>query len=264
MVVNIVVALLIDRFDWKIDLTANQIYQVTDQTEEYLKNYNEKVTIYVLEEEETFKTYSDLYTQAYYIIEKFASLNSNITTEYINLTEHPDFATNYPDVELVNGDLLLVGENGRYQALTGDDLFTQSYSDDYQTSEVLSMAEQSIDSALAYIVGEDPVNVAMISGHEEIDLSSIQDVFEKSNYNFNSVSLLTGTIPDDTDMVLIACPSVDYTADEIAKLVSFLDNNGQLGKTVTYFGSASQGTLPNLEAFLSKWGMALSMNWIPI
>ena len=47
VVVNIVVALLIDRFDWKIDLTANQIYQVTDQTEEYLKNYNEKVTIYV-------------------------------------------------------------------------------------------------------------------------------------------------------------------------------------------------------------------------
>ncbi|MBC5788225.1 GldG family protein [Clostridium facile] len=255
VVVNIVVALLIDRFDWKIDLTANQIYQVTDQTEEYLKNYNEKVTIYVLEEEEAFKTYSDLYTQAYYIIEKFASLNSNITTEYINLTEHPDFATNYPDVELVNGDLLLVGENGRYQALTGDDLFTQSYSDDYQTSEVLSMAEQSIDSALAYIVGEDPVNVAMISGHEEIDLSSIQDVFEKSNYNFNSVSLLTGTIPDDTDMVLIACPSVDYTVDEIAKLDAFLDNNGQLGKTVTYFGSASQGTLPNLEAFLSKWGI---------
>ena len=83
------------------------------------------------------------------------------------------------------------------------------------------MAEQSIDSALAYIVGEDPVNVAMISGHEEIDLSSIQDVFEKSNYNFNSVSLLTGTIPDDTDMVLIACPSVDYTADEIAKLDAF-------------------------------------------
>lgn len=76
--------------------------------------------------------------------------------------------------------------------MTGDDLFTQSSSDDYQTSEVLSMAEQSIDSALAYIVGEDPVNVAMISGHEEIDLSSIQDVFEKSNYNFNSVSLLTG------------------------------------------------------------------------
>ena len=86
VVVNIVVALLIDRFDWKIDLTANQIYQVTDQTEEYLKNYNEKVTIYVLEEEEAFKTYSDLYTQAYYIIEKFASLNSNITTESVSYT----------------------------------------------------------------------------------------------------------------------------------------------------------------------------------
>lgn len=85
------------------------------------------------------------------------------------------------------------------------------------------------------------MNVAMISGHEEIDLSSIQDVFEKSNYNFNSVSLLTGTIPDDTDMVLIACPSVDYTVDEIAKLDAFLDNNGQLGKTVTYFGAHLKG-----------------------
>ena len=47
VVVKFVVALLIARIDWKIDLTANQIYQVTDQTEEYLKNYNEKVTIYV-------------------------------------------------------------------------------------------------------------------------------------------------------------------------------------------------------------------------
>jgi ABC-type uncharacterized transport system involved in gliding motility auxiliary subunit len=43
----------------------------------------------------------------------------------------------------------------------------------------------------------------------------------------------------------------------INKLDKFLYNNGEYGKTLLYTADAEQKTLPNLEAFLKEWGVAI-------
>lgn len=253
---NVAASAVINHYDLSIDATSSRIFQLSSQTEEFLQHYDEKVTIYVLDDEQAFKTNSDLYAQAYHLIEKFDALSQNITVKYMNLTEHPELVSQFPDAQLLDGDVVVAGENGRYQALSSTDLFSQTY--DYYTYQVVdtySLVEQALDSALEYVAGTNPVNVAIITGHEDQDISSITPVFERSNYVFDSVSLLTGEIKETTNLVLIAAPTVDFTTEEIAKLEAYLDNGGSLGKSLVYIGAATQSELPNLEAFLAKWGI---------
>ncbi|MBQ3166248.1 MAG: hypothetical protein IJC01_02815, partial [Clostridia bacterium] len=43
--------------------------------------------------------------------------------------------------------------------------------------------------------------------------------------------------------------------DQLKKLDAFLDNDGQKGRSLLYFASASQPAMPAMEAFLSEWGI---------
>lgn len=258
VLINIVCSMLIDRFDLRIDITQNQIYELDQQTLDYLSSYEQPTTIYVLAGEDEFRTASDEYTQVYNILKKYPANNSNIKLEFIDLMENPSFATQYADAELSAGDVLVVGDNGRYRSLTSSDLFRTEYDyTTYQVSAVYSLAEQSVDGALEYIEGKNPVHAVVTEGHQESDISSITTNFEVSNYEFETANLTMSDLSADYDLVIIASPTVDFTEEEIAKLDSFLDNGGELGKSVIYLGSATQPALPNLEAFLAKWGIQM-------
>lgn len=259
ILINIVSSLLIERFDITIDTTSNKVYNISTETEDFLQNFSETTKIYVMAKESDFKNNSEYYAHAYHILEKIASTSDNITTEYVDFTENPQFSTQYPNVTLAEASVLIVGENGRYTALGSSDLFQTTYDySTYQISEVISTAEQSIVSALEYIEGANPTGVAVITGHGEEDFSSVSSILETSSYNFEDVTLLSENIPDTADMVLICSPTADFSDDEIAKLEDFLDNNGNLGTSLIYIANATQVQLPNLEAFLESWGVEIN------
>lgn len=258
VLVNIVAGLLIERFDISIDLTGEKIYEMSGQTISYLENYSEKTTIYVLADETVFKTASTEYGQAYEMIENFKKRSEAITTEYIDLSVSPDFQTKFPNENFTTGDVLVAGENGRYKHLTSTDLFQQNYdSATYQVTEILSTVEQSVAGALEYVSGANPASAVMLTGHKESSFDALSELLTKNNYTVSSVSLLNGTIDQDANLVVIGAPTVDYTADEIAALETYLNNNGQFGRSIVYIASAAQPDLPNLEAFLLKWGIQL-------
>ena len=258
VLVNIVATILIERFDLSIDVTGNKIYEMSDQTTDYLKGYGEKTTIYVLADEDLFKTASTEYGQAYQMIEKFRKQNSSITTEYINLSESPDFQTKFPNESLATGDIIVAGDNGRYKHLTATDLFEQNYdTETYQAIGISSKVEQSVASALEYISGANPASAVMITNHQENSLDVLVSLLEKNNYDVSEASLLNGEIDSSADLVIIGAPVVDFTDEEIAALESYLNNDGKYGKADVYIASAAQPDLPKLEAFLLKWGIQL-------
>ena len=48
IVVNVFVSVLNNKLPLKIDLTSNKMYELSDKTKEYLKNYDTPVDIYIL------------------------------------------------------------------------------------------------------------------------------------------------------------------------------------------------------------------------
>ena len=71
-------------------------------------------------------------------------------------------------------------------------------------------------------------------------------------------NLVSQDIPADTDMLLIAAPTGDFSADELSKIDTFLENGGKRGKALLFFAAASSPDLPNLYDFLAEWGIKIS------
>lgn len=253
---NIIIAMLSTKFNWNFDVTSAQAYHISDTTASYLSNYEEEVTIYVLEDEQVFKTQSNLTTQAYHVLKDIQSLNNKIQLSYVDLDKHPEFYQQYASESLASNGILVVDRaNGRYQYLAYADLFdVSSSSGDYQVS---SLVEQKTARALEYVAGTNPIHMTLVQGHEELDLNDLSSYFKQNNYEYDTVNLLTQAIPDDTDILLIAAPTTDYTKDDVQKLENFLNQNGNLGKTIAYFGSGTDAPLPNLDEFLYKWGIKI-------
>lgn len=256
---NIIVTLLVDHFDWKVDITNAKLYEISDNTRDFLKGYEQDATIYVLEEEQTFKTSSKFTAQAYYVLNNMVSCNDKLHLCFVDLDTNPDFYSRYPDDSLSSGGILVVNaQTQRHQFLKLNDLVSTTDTDDSQSSQyqVLSMVEQKVAHALEYTAGSNPIHAAILQGHQETSLAAIETLFNENNYVCEEVNLLTGTISQDTDFVMIAAPMVDYTEEEIAKLEAFLEEGGNLGKTIVYFASSGQPALPHLQGLLSKWGIA--------
>ena len=80
IVVNVFVSVLNNKLPLKIDLTSNKMYELSDKTKEYLKNYDTPVDIYILagesEQDGNIRT----------VLDKYAAANKNINVTNINMT----------------------------------------------------------------------------------------------------------------------------------------------------------------------------------
>lgn len=254
ILINSIASILIDYYDLKIDLTSSQLYEISDQTKEFLHGYEQDVEITVLANEQSYKTQSKYTQQSYNVLKNMVAQNpSHLTLSFVDLDENPELVAKYPEESLASGGILITSNTGAYRYISPTKLFSQSY-DTYtmQTTGIDSNVEQLVAHALEYVSGEDPINAVIVSGHQETDLSSIESYFESNNYSFTNVNLTTENIPEDTDLIMIAAPYIDYTDAEIAKLNDYLNK----GKSVVYFAAASQPQLPVLESFLAQWGIS--------
>ena len=249
---NIVVSILIDRYDIKIDLTSDRLYKVSDETKEFLQDYNKKAKLILLNDEESFKKSDDIYSMHIYNMSKnIASCSDNISIEFVNLHEHPSFASQYPKFNLQQNGILIVDEYNNAQFIPIFRMFKSQYDEASGANgvQVISNVERNIAHALEFLSGKEKVRTLLISGHDEADLKGVQgEFFEENGYDLIDFNLITTKLSDEDKLIIICAPMIDYKEEEIEKLQKFVDS----GKKLIYFASASQPKLPNFDAFILK------------
>lgn len=137
----------------------------------------------------------------------------------------------------------------------GGDLSFLSYYGSYVES---SNAEQAFTSALMTVTDPNPVYVTVLTGRSELtQLTYFQTLLTANGYNVNTVDITSQDIPADTDVVVIPAPKTDYLEEDIKKVSDFLNNDGNLGKQLLYIASYGQEDTPNLDEFLSEYGLSV-------
>ena len=112
-------------------------------------------------------------------------------------------------------------------------------------------------SAIMNVTNADPPTVTVLTGNGASNVEAYTDMLATNGYVINEVDMLTGEIDQETDLVILAAPMTDLSEDTLKKLDTYLDNDGNFGKNLMYFASATQPDLPRLEEFL-KNGVSLS------
>ena len=117
-------------------------------------------------------------------------------------------------------------------------------------------------SAVMNVTNANPPTAVVLTGYGVTDVSAYTDTLKTNGYVIEEVDLLTGEIDQDADMLILAAPLTDLSEEVLKKLDTYLDNNGDFGKNLLYFASASQPELPNLEEFLKEWGIIVGDGYL--
>ncbi len=291
VVLNLLVGVLAKRVNLEFDITAEKRNSISEENREYLKGVEKPVNIYILAatDSEYYGGYmqyyaqqmgysaqtSDYYKQTTTFLSLYDEINENITVKYIDPygTEMSQINTDYPE-QYNYGDILVTSE---FTAQSGAELKNHkllSFIDIYNYSDLSGSAsmgydyyyvtgsclETALTSAIASVTSEDTKKVAFISGHGgSTAFQYYGELLELNNFIVEEISdNVISAIDPSFDAVVICAPTADFMGGELDVLNDFLDNEGNKGKALLFFGDSGYQRLPNLYEFMSEWGIEIS------
>ena len=215
------------------DLTANQVYSLSDQTIKILKDLKEPVHVTVFERNDRQDPHKDR-------LEEFQYQTTRLTTEYVDPDREP---TRAASAKIESLPTILFEFKGR-------------------TERVTSSAEQDLTNALIKVVTGTTRKVYFTQGHGEKDSASTDrggystavEAMKQDNFAVDQLVLMQQkTIPDDATVVVIAGPTTDFFPPEIEALNAYAAKGG---KVLVLLDPLIKGPAqPLLTQFLADWGI---------
>jgi ABC-2 type transport system permease protein len=254
ILVNIGLTWVSNKYPISIDLTTKQTYKISSQTVKFVKGVKPKIEIDVMSTKTSIM--GTTLAPVVKILDQYPQYNSNITVNYIDLTQNPSFAANFKE-SLSDYDVI-VRSGSRYKYISVNDLVTTNTdSSTGQTSITGFTAEQQLDTGILYVTTSNLPTVTFTTGHSEADSSAMQSLLESNNYQVETKNISSDGIDNNAKVLAIVYPKTDFTSEEIKKIDDFLNNGGNEGKNLMVFFDPSQTVLPNLEAYLKDWGLGV-------
>lgn len=250
VLVNLIVRAIPSRYT-EFDLSEAGLYTLSESSRQVADDLTQDVTIYYLaqtgNEDQIISK----------LLDKYAAQSSHITWELKDPAVYPTFADQYGAQDLTSGGLILVcGEQSK--VLDAAELYDYDYSDYAATgaANVTFDGESRITSAIYQLTSGESRHVYYTTNHGEQALtSSLTEALKAQNIDAQPLDLLTGTIPEDCDLLIISDPASDFAADglvdEIAQLQAYLENGGKVLLTTSGYTET-----PNLDAVMAQFGLA--------
>lgn len=248
ILLNAVLVAFDSKIPLEINLTRDEIFELTDETKEIVNQIDEETQIIVLYDGTT--VISEQLTLLTDIIEQYTRQNENIQLSTIDFMNNPMALTPYVEAikTISNPYYAMIFVQG--------DLYETAESSSYVTTEGKSNIERIITNKLAtFADGFKISEITLVTGHGEKLNEVFESVLGMYNYQINTVDLLTEDLPEDAkSLVVVNAPSGDFSAEEIEKLDAYLDRGGNVQ---IYFNPIlSNDELPRLESYLAnEWAI---------
>jgi ABC-type uncharacterized transport system involved in gliding motility auxiliary subunit len=262
--------LLVNYFGWKyhqrFDWTESEIYSLSEKSENVLEAIANDVDVVVYMEPG-----DPLYQPVRELLARYEAASPRVTVREVdpsrNLAEAQALVDRYA-IDSVNVILFESGENRRL--VDSADLAEYDYSG-LQFGQGPRMTgfkgEQSFTSALVELSGGESPKVLFTTGHGELQLSDfspaglsgLEELLERDSFEVESwASLGQATVPEDTQLVVIAGPTANLLEPELETLASFMADGGRLLVLIDPTLAAAGGLVDTgLGAFLSRFGVVL-------
>ncbi|MEZ5286629.1 MAG: Gldg family protein [Vicinamibacterales bacterium] len=230
---------LASRQNKRWDLTANQVYSLSDQTIKVLQNLDAPVTMTVFDRELALDGYRDR-------LDVYSYHSSKVTTEYVDPEKNP-----------------LRAKAANIQSLG---TILVAYKD--RTERVSNSDEQTITNALIKAVTGETRKVYFTQGHGEKDPDSsdrtgytaIVQALGSDNYGVEKLVLAqAGSVPEDATVVVIAGPQTDLLQPEVDALTAYLARGGKVLALVDP-PEPKRGDTTLLDGLLHTWGFDIGTN----
>ncbi|MBE6904489.1 MAG: hypothetical protein E7480_07780 [Ruminococcaceae bacterium] len=242
VIFNVVLNMLVERFPMKLDVTSENIYELTDDTIDLLKTVKTNTEITVLFGEESLPAYL---TE---MLDNYKRYSSSISVKYIDTIKNPDYIKNREWTDLSSDAAIVVSTDLRYKEITSADLFDENSN---------FKGEQAISSGIIYATKDVVYDVIFITGHGEEYDNGFKGLLSNNGYKVTSSELQKAEITENTKAIFINNPLTDFTSEEIDLLDKIMTNDENYGINTFAFFSASTPKLEKLENYIAEWGIGI-------
>ncbi|MEQ8466380.1 Gldg family protein [Coleofasciculus sp. E1-EBD-02] len=225
------------RYGVQIDLTENQLFTLSPQSQQVVRNLDQSVKVWVFE--------SPANPADKELLENYRRYGSNLEFEFVDPQLQPELAQKF-NVNYI-GEVYL--EYGNQRELV------QTISQGERLSEV------QLTNAIERITGDRTDKVYFLQGHgerpleasDEGGLSQAVSALETKNFTVEPLNLAEQpAVPDDASLIVIAGPKRALFEPEVQALENYLADGGSLLVMI------DPDTNPGLEPLLSDWGVTLT------
>lgn len=238
--------LLVQSFNLSpIDVTKEKLYSLSDKSKEKVKQIEQEIQIYLF----GYTEESSLYN----LINQYTAVNSKITVEAVTATSRPDLATLY-GVDSDDQTGVVIQGTSQYKVLSENDFYTY----DTTTGETIDLTEQKLTNSMIDIVTEDKPQIYFLTGHDEYSIStylySIGVYLQNEVNDVYELDLLSKSIPEDCDVIVIATPQKDFSEYETELLIEYINNGGDL--LWLNDPDLAETEYPNIQKILDLYGVS--------
>ena len=228
-----------------LDFTQEQLYTLTDESKERVKDIDKDVNIY-------FIGYSDE-DSTVDLAKQYGKANERINVEAIeDVSTRPDLSQKYGIESGTEGIIVECGE--RSKVLTASDLVTY----DTSTYETISIAEEKLTSSILSVTADEVPKVYFLEGYSDFSLN--QNMYMLSIYLGNEVNetdtldiLSVGKVPDDCDTLVITSPSKDFDDVATNAILDYINKGGNI--LWLNAAIATEVYFPNVNKVLETYGI---------
>lgn len=250
IIINVIVQKLPSSYT-SIDVSADRLYELTDQTEHIISALGENVNIYVLSSEENA---DGVLKQT---LDRYAELSDKIEVSYIDPLLNPQFASNYTSDTTLTQNSVIVETDKRSKVIPYIDMYEMEM--DYSTYQQRVTGydgEGQLTSAISYCTSDDMPKLYFIAGHNEYTLDSgFITAIEKENIDYETISLMEyDKIPEDAACIVIDAPETDFSGDDADKVIEYINGGGKAVIMTEYVADAQ----PNFRRILSELGLSVN------
>lgn len=227
-----------------LDFSQEQLYTLTEESKEKVKNIDKDVNIY-------FVGYSDEDNNLS-LAKQYKNVNEKIIAEAVDANNRPDLVNKYGIESGTEGIIIECGEKSK--VLTTSDLVTY----DTTTYETISIAEQKLTSSIISVTSEKVPKVYFLEGYSELSLTksmNLLNVYMKNEVmEVDALDILaTGKVPDDCDTLVITTPSKDFDDIATKSIIEYINS----GRNILWLNAAvSQAqNFANVNKVLAIYGV---------
>ncbi len=229
------------------DLTSNDLYSISDQTEQILESLDEPVKVYWIVQD---GSEDDAVEK---LLANYADLSKDFTYEKIDPVANPSFTSQYTTDSIYNNSLVVVNsDETKSRFVSYYDIYSYSYDDNY--NEVVEYSgESALTSAVNYVTTDTQTKAYYLTGHGEDSIpTNLQSSMENDNLTTEELNLVSEEgVPDDCEALIIYSPARDISSKELTKIEDYMENGGN----ILLITDCDAEGLENVEELMDEYGI---------
>ena len=248
------------RADW----TSSKLFSLSEKSRNVLKGITSEVRVVVLMTPST-----PLFSETKELLDRYKAASPKVQVEFIDPDRDPlRTKALAQEFGVSSANTVVFSAAGRKKYVTSDQLAEYDYSG-MQMGQAPKMkafkGEEQFTAAILGVVNPKVPKVYFSTGHGEHDpdgmdgegYSQLRDAVKRDNFDVQKTSLLSGTVPADCDLLVVAGPRAPFAEQEKAALKGYLDKGGRaLVLLDPVLGNRSRPS--GLEEFVKAYGVQVN------